>query len=97
VHLSAIGHPIVGDKLYGPDREAPFLESIETGLTPDLVERLGHERHALHAHRLAFKHPLNGKAMELEAPLTPDLVALWSKLGRGAEIIFEPSPALESP
>ena len=68
VHLSAIGHPIVGDKLYGPEREAPFLESIETGLTPELVARLGHERHALHAHRLAFKHPLNGKAMELEAP-----------------------------
>jgi 23S rRNA pseudouridine1911/1915/1917 synthase len=80
VHLSAIGHSIVGDKLYGPEREAPFLESIETGLTPELIARLGHERHALHAHRLAFAHPLDGRTMELEAPLTADLVTLWRRL-----------------
>ena len=57
VHLSAIGHPIVGDKLYGPEREAPFLEYIETGMTPALRERLGHERQALHAHAVTFAHP----------------------------------------
>jgi 23S rRNA pseudouridine1911/1915/1917 synthase len=90
VHLSAIGHSIVGDKLYGPEREAPFLESIETGLTPELIARLGHERHALHAHRLAFEHPCSGLAMELEAPLSPDLVALWAKLGKGAELRVAP-------
>ncbi|MFT3922527.1 MAG: RluA family pseudouridine synthase [Myxococcales bacterium] len=84
VHLSAIGHPIVGDKLYGPEREAPFLEVIETGLTPELIARLGHERHALHAHKLSFQHPLSGAPMQLEAPLSPDLVALWNKLGQGA-------------
>ena len=89
VHLSAIGHPIVGDKLYGPEREAPFLETIETGLTPELVARLGHERHALHAFRLSFEHPLNGKSMTLEAPLSADLVALWSRLGHGAEIALQ--------
>jgi 23S rRNA pseudouridine1911/1915/1917 synthase len=89
VHLSAIGHPIVGDKLYGPEREAPFLEVIETGLTPELIARLGHDRHALHAYRLSFLHPLNGKSMELEAPLSPDLVALWSRLGHGAEIALQ--------
>jgi 23S rRNA pseudouridine1911/1915/1917 synthase len=80
VHLSAIGHPIVGDKLYGPEREAPFLETIETGLTPELVARLGHERHALHAFRLAFDHPLTGAPVQLEAPLSADLVALWARL-----------------
>ncbi len=84
VHLSALGHPILGDKLYGPEREAPFLESIETGLTAELVARLGHERHALHAHRLVFEHPIHGRTMELTADLTPDLKALWSRLETGS-------------
>jgi len=82
VHLSALGHSIVGDKLYGPEREAPFLETIETGLTPALIERLGHDRHALHAHALTFVHPVTGRDITLEAPLSPDLVALWSRLTR---------------
>ena len=80
VHLSAIGHPIMGDKLYGPERVAPFLEYIETGLTPSLIERLGHDRHALHAHRLEFIHPNSGQTLRLEAPLAHDLVLLWQRL-----------------
>jgi 23S rRNA pseudouridine1911/1915/1917 synthase len=83
VHLSAIGHSIVGDKLYGPEREAPFLEVIETGLTPSLLARLGHERHALHAYGLAFTHPDSRAPLQLAAPLTPDLVDLWARLGGG--------------
>lgn len=80
VHLSAIGHPIVGDKLYGPEREAPFLEHIETGMTPELLARLGHHRHALHAYKLTLAHPVFGTPLTLEAPLTPDLEELWAKL-----------------
>jgi len=80
VHLSALGHPIMGDKLYGPERVAPFLEYIETGLTPALIERLGHDRHALHAHRLEFTHPNTGRTIVLEAPLAQDLVLLWQRL-----------------
>jgi 23S rRNA pseudouridine1911/1915/1917 synthase len=86
VHLSAIGHPIVGDKLYGPEREAPFVEHIETGMTPELLARLGHERHALHAYRLTIEHPIHKEPITIEAPLTPDLVALWARLGEGAEL-----------
>jgi 23S rRNA pseudouridine1911/1915/1917 synthase len=86
VHLAAIGHSIIGDKLYGPEREQPFLESIETGLTPALIARLGHERHALHAFRLSFQHPVHKQPMELEAPLSPDLEALWSRLGQAATV-----------
>jgi len=85
VHLAAIGHSIVGDKLYGPEREQPFLEVIDNGgLTPALIERLGHPRHALHAHRLTFAHPLTGSELTLEAPLSPDLVRLWEALGKQA-------------
>jgi 23S rRNA pseudouridine1911/1915/1917 synthase len=80
VHLSAIGHPIVGDKLYGPDREAPFLEYIETGMTPSLEAALGHTRQALHAHSVSFEHPLTGAATQISAPLAPDLEQLWVRL-----------------
>lgn len=80
LHLSAIGHPIVGDKLYGPEREAPFLEYIETGMTPELRCRLGHDRQALHAHSVTFAHPASGLPTTVSAPLAPDLVQLWEAL-----------------
>jgi 23S rRNA pseudouridine1911/1915/1917 synthase len=80
VHLAALGHPIVGDKLYGPEREAPFLEYIETGMTDALTARLGHSRQALHAHTLGFAHPLDGTQFSTSAPLAPDLVELWASI-----------------
>ncbi len=74
-HLAAIGHPIVGDKLYlGGDRL--FLRSLEGELTETDRRRLGLERQALHSWRLAFRHPLGGRQIELEAPLWPDMAAL---------------------
>lgn len=81
VHLAAIGHPIVGDKLYGPEGAQAFLEYIDSGMTPELAARLGHERQALHAHRLTIEHPRTGRELDLVAPLAPDLVALWERLG----------------
>ena len=51
VHLASLGHPIVGDKIYGPD-ETLYLRFIETGWTDELALRLLLERHALHASRL---------------------------------------------
>ncbi|MGD8860178.1 MAG: RluA family pseudouridine synthase [Myxococcales bacterium] len=80
VHLAALGHPIVGDKLYGPEREAPFLEYIETGMTPELQRRLGHPRQALHAHSVTFHHPVAGEPTTVSAPLASDLQALWDGL-----------------
>lgn len=80
VHLSALGCPIVGDKLYGPEREAPFLEYIETGMTPELLARLGHERQALHAHTIGFIHPETGQRFRVASPLPPDMQALWEQL-----------------
>jgi 23S rRNA pseudouridine1911/1915/1917 synthase len=78
VHLSSIGHSIVGDKIYGPESEAAFLEHVETGMTDDLRRRLGHERQALHAHRVALAHPRTGARTLFEAPLAPDLASLWA-------------------
>lgn len=82
VHLAAIGHPIVADKLYGPEGSAPFLEYVDEGcMTPALVARLGHERQALHAHRLTLRHPRSPELLTLEAPFPEDLRALWDRLG----------------
>jgi 23S rRNA pseudouridine1911/1915/1917 synthase len=52
VHLASLGHPIVGDKIYGPD-ERLYLQFIETGWTDELQRQLLLPRHALHASMLA--------------------------------------------
>jgi 23S rRNA pseudouridine1911/1915/1917 synthase len=86
VHLAALGHPIVGDKLYGPEGVAPFLEYNETGMTPALESRLGHARQALHAHRLGLRHPRSGEDIVLTAPLAKDLSRLWGEVGGSAVV-----------
>ena len=53
VHLASLGHPIVGDKIYGPD-ERLYLEFIETGWTPNLDRQLLLPRHALHSSKLGI-------------------------------------------
>jgi len=80
VHLAELGHPIVGDKLYGPEGLQAFFDYIEGGLTKALLQRLGHSRHALHAHRLVIEHPQTGEHLKLESPLPVDLLELWSQL-----------------
>jgi 23S rRNA pseudouridine1911/1915/1917 synthase len=52
VHLASIGHPIVGDKIYGPD-EHLYLHFIETGWSYELEQKLLLPRHALHSAKLA--------------------------------------------
>jgi 23S rRNA pseudouridine1911/1915/1917 synthase len=54
VHLASLGHPIVGDKIYGPD-EKLYLEFIETGWTPELERKLLLPRHALHSAALEIE------------------------------------------
>jgi 23S rRNA pseudouridine1911/1915/1917 synthase len=71
VHLNAIGHPIVGDGTY-----AGVRRHMAAALRP--VERL--ERPFLHAARLAFSHPRDGRRMEFEAPLPEDLQAVLDAL-----------------
>lgn len=77
VHLHHAGHPLLGDKLYGPHGPATYLEFIETGWTDSLAARLLHFRHALHAGTLG--HPATETLPEphtWHAPLAPDLVQL---------------------
>ncbi|MDW8282566.1 MAG: RluA family pseudouridine synthase [Myxococcales bacterium] len=71
VHLAAIGHPVVGDKLY-PDEE--IFIAWANGGDEAIAGRLPLARHALHAAGLRFPHPASGEMMELDCPLPPDLV-----------------------
>ncbi|MCX7808642.1 MAG: RluA family pseudouridine synthase [Deltaproteobacteria bacterium] len=79
VHLSAIGHPILGDKLYGPGGAELFLAWLSQGMTPEIQAALGHARQALHAASIAFEHPLSGEKMRFHSRLPPDLVKLWEE------------------
>ena len=74
VHLAEIGHPIVGDKLYGPDEEL-FLRDARGELTDEDRERLVLPRQALHNHRIAWRSPRDGVRREVESPLPEDLRA----------------------
>lgn len=71
VHLSEIGHPIVGDALYGGVRAR-----VPQRLRP--VLRL--TRPFLHAERLAFTHPRTQERLEFSAPLPEDLEAVLMEL-----------------
>lgn len=75
VHMSALGHPLVGDKIYGAD-DSIFLEHLAGELTAARRQELVLDRHALHAHRLRFHHPFLDRDLELVAPLPADLAAL---------------------
>jgi 23S rRNA pseudouridine1911/1915/1917 synthase len=73
VHLAHLGHPIVGDKLYGGGEQA-FMDYCDQGLTPELLARFdGLPRHALHAARLTFPHPRTREPITVESPLPADL------------------------
>ncbi len=74
VHMESIGHPLVGDKLYGYDEEF-FQKQSDGVLTPADIVQLELPRHALHHHRLGFTHPRSGERVVVESPLPPDLAA----------------------
>ena len=72
VHLQALGHPVVGDFLYG----APHvIRRLDAGEKP-----LELERNFLHAARLEFAHPRTGEEMEFEAQLAGELVEFLERL-----------------
>ncbi|MGI4975483.1 MAG: RluA family pseudouridine synthase [Janthinobacterium lividum] len=79
VHLSARGHPLVGDPVYL--RRVP---AVAKSLTEDVRRALlDFPRQALHAARLGFAHPRTGEALSFETPPPPDLAALLALLSLG--------------
>jgi len=69
VHLASIGHPILGDRLYGAPARVPGLPPLE--------------RFFLHAHRLRFLSPSTGVPITVESPLPEDLANVLALLRRG--------------
>jgi 23S rRNA pseudouridine955/2504/2580 synthase/23S rRNA pseudouridine1911/1915/1917 synthase len=83
VHLKDMGHPIVGDTIYG-DGKPLLLSSIKSRFKlskDDLEERPLLNRLALHAVQLKF-NGLSGKMIELEAPIQKDLKASLQQLNK---------------
>jgi tRNA pseudouridine65 synthase len=69
-HLKHISHPIVGDVRYGKAEHNQLFR-----------RRFGLDRMVLHAAHVAFEHPLDGRALELTAPLPAELAGLLATLG----------------
>jgi 23S rRNA pseudouridine1911/1915/1917 synthase len=76
VHLASIGHPVMGDEVYGGGfRTKTALLPAETQAALDALGR-----QALHAHILTVKHPLTGEILTFRSELPPDLSRLRNAL-----------------
>jgi 23S rRNA pseudouridine1911/1915/1917 synthase len=77
VHLSSMGHPLLGDPLYGRKGRPG---SIYDPLLKECVKRIG--RQALHAQRLEFNHPRTGERVQFVSPIPQDMreVLEWLRL-----------------
>jgi 23S rRNA pseudouridine1911/1915/1917 synthase len=69
--MASIGHPLVGDPVYGRAGKA----------YGKLLKELGFERQALHAAELGFIHPATKGRLSFASPLPPDMQELLSALG----------------
>jgi 23S rRNA pseudouridine1911/1915/1917 synthase len=102
VHMASIGHPVVGDTLYGaPEYLLPRTLSREQQGNAISVRTqvrrtkshgagaaaLSLDRNFLHAARLRFVHPVSGKALEFEAPLPKELQEFLERLRKSAESV----------
>jgi 23S rRNA pseudouridine1911/1915/1917 synthase len=70
VHMASIGHPLLGDPVYGRSRPG----------TRETLKRLGFERQALHAARLGFIHPIHSQALAFDSEMPGDMQELLSAL-----------------
>lgn len=70
VHMASIGHPLLGDPVYGRSK-AVHRPTLET---------LGFRRQALHATRLGFIHPVTGHALSFDSAMPDDMQELFNRL-----------------
>ena len=70
VHMTSIGHPLIGDPVYGRPR----------AVHRQLLKDLGFARQALHAATLGFIHPISGEALKFQSPLPSDMQLLLSEM-----------------
>lgn len=77
VHLADLGHPVIGDKVYGRKRPHATVKSANVSSVDSF------SRQALHAERLGLFHPRTGASMEFYAPLAEDIERLLETLENG--------------
>ncbi|EMJ86684.1 RluA family pseudouridine synthase [Leptospira meyeri] len=76
VSLLYLGYPILGDKLYGP-RETMFLDFVQSGLSPSLLEELGAERQILHAHSISYIDDRTGEKIKVRSNPLKELLSFF--------------------
>jgi len=81
VHLSSMGHPLLGDPLYGRKGKPG---AIHDPVLKECLKRMG--RQALHAHRLEFIHPQTGDRVEFVSPMPKDMSEVLEWLRSQAEV-----------
>ena len=79
VHLSSLGHPVVGDDTYGGGGGRRLIP-------------LPAKRHFLHAAWLRFRHPVSGEPVEVRSPLPPELVTALAAVAGADGSIVDPDP-----
>jgi len=77
VHAKHAGHPLVGDPVYGEERHHALRGAARRALA-------SFPRPALHAWKIAFPHPRDGRSVACVAPLPDDLARLWSEVAGAA-------------
>lgn len=74
VHLASLGHPVVGDTLYGAPREVVRRKREDS-------RSLTLSRNFLHAYAIEFRHPIDNKLISFEQPLPEELEAFLQQIG----------------
>ncbi len=77
VHLNHLGHPVLGDPVYGLRRSRAEMRALD-GVTRNLVKGLPGQ--ALHAHRLQFRHPASGQEVSFSLPPPKAMAKLLAHL-----------------
>ena len=78
VHLTHLGHPLIGDPSYGRARQAPRAKTPEEAETYEFV--MNFPRQALHAWLLGFQHPSLHKTLKFQSEWPTDMASLIAKL-----------------
>ena len=80
VHLSSIGHPVVGDTLYGAPSRIVAVSARRRKKSDPEPETISLDRNFLHAAELEFAHPRTGRRLQLKAPLPVELLEFRAAL-----------------
>ncbi|MDQ2932287.1 MAG: RluA family pseudouridine synthase [Gemmatimonadota bacterium] len=79
IHLASVGHPVVGDDMYGGGGGRRLVE-------------LPQHRHFLHAAWLIFPHPVTGESVELRSPLPAELQRSLAAVAESEALLAHPDP-----